>query len=104
MAIIRKVGGIRFLRIGRVQFSFCICKPTQAQYAARRAKKAKALANAALRQAKEELVQQRKLDATLASLPPLSWRPAPAFPDAPVASHERIARVSFDDWNVSVPA
>jgi hypothetical protein len=27
----RKVGGIRFLRIGRLQFSFCLCKAFEKQ-------------------------------------------------------------------------
>ena len=30
MFSLKKVGGIRFLRIGRVQFSFCLCR-TQAE-------------------------------------------------------------------------
>jgi hypothetical protein len=27
----RKVGGIRFLRLGRLQFSFCLCKAFEKQ-------------------------------------------------------------------------
>ena len=26
-----KVGGLRFLRIGRIQFSFCVCKKAKAK-------------------------------------------------------------------------